>query len=93
MSTKTLERVREFISHYNEMYKVFHSEADWEVKYELLLGIAKEIRELNMGVEYCDYDESYQADATNCFKAYQAKAQQYVLAYGRDEFANCSNDL
>lgn len=70
-----------FIQYIDEMTSVYQSETDWEIKFDLILGIAKELRNMKMGVEYYDPDTTYEEDTRTCYEAYAERARQYRLAY------------
>jgi hypothetical protein len=80
-SSVTKIKAKLFVEHVDEMTTVFNSEADIEVKYELVLKLAKELRDMGMKVEYYDPDTSYEEDTWACYNAYKAQSEQYIIAF------------
>lgn len=79
--SSTKQSAELFIRYIDEMTSVYQSEADPDVKFDLILSIAQELRDLKMGVEYCDPDTTYEEDTRACYEAYAERARQYRLAF------------
>lgn len=75
----TMRNVETFLSMFEEMDRVFQSDADWEIKYDLVLGIARDIRNLDrdFDIEYYDPDSTYEEDTVACYEAYAELAERY----------------
>ncbi|HCC23783.1 TPA: hypothetical protein DF272_06445 [Candidatus Falkowbacteria bacterium] len=65
---------------------IMESTADWETKYEILLGdddcVAIQVRSLGIDLDYCDPDSSYQEDCLAFHAAVRDKAEELAKAFG-----------
>lgn len=61
-----------------------HGECDeWEIKFELVFDIAREVRALGFDIEYCDPDGSYEEDArayVDALVSYAEARKKYLEA-------------
>jgi len=66
-----IETMKELSRLIDEASEIFHSEADWEVKYDAIfaMNIWQKIREAGFGFDWYDPDTSYEEDVTAYFRA------------------------
>lgn len=83
LTSVTRQDAIRFLALFSEMRQVYESKADDETKYDLVLGIAANLRRAGMRVRYCDPDATYAEDTRACYYAYAERAHQLALAFGQ----------
>lgn len=79
--SQTSRKVDQFLELFDEMDRVFHSEASWETKFDLVFSVVGEMRDLGFEVDYYDPDTSYAEDTRAAFEAYRRKALELAKAF------------
>lgn len=78
-----LERIREYLTLFEEAKVIFDSEADWETKYDLIFSdqVSTPMNKL-FRLDYYDPDTTYEEDLTAWFRAAEEKADELYKIVG-----------
>lgn len=79
--SQTSRKVDAFLELFDEMDRLYYSEASWETKFDLIFDLAAEIAALGFTVEYYDPDTTYEEDTSACFEAHRQRAVEFARAF------------
>ena len=73
-----VQEVHEFLSIVDTVAKIVESDADWELKYDLIFSkdISQQVHALNVRLDCYDPDTTYEEDVMAFYRCIEERAEQ-----------------